>query len=382
MAVQSNDNRHRFAMKFVFRVDASLQIGMGHVMRCLTLAEELAQSGHQCTFVIRAHEGHPDRLIKGRGFHVVLMNVPSSIDTIPRNGGLEDYRSWLGVPWEQDAAETLPVLEHLKPDWLIVDHYALDARWERRMAPLVARTMVIDDLANREHQCDVLLDQNLGRSGSDYDLLVPEECLRLIGPAYALLRPEFARLRECSLARRTKPELGRILISMGGIDRTNVTGRVLSALADIDLPGDVEFDIVLGSSAPHLQEVRARAASMRYCSSVTIDANDMAERMCKADLSIGAAGSTSWERCCLGLPTFLVVTAPNQGSVAGALKSAGAVEIIDLESDWKSRLLCTFAGNRLSETLQKMSVNAASVTSGKGASLVTRTISECAFRNQ
>ena len=361
-------------MKFVFRVDASQQIGMGHVMRCLTLAEELRCLGHDCTFVSRAHKGHPGKLIKVKGFDIVLMEAVGAIETKPENGSLHDYSSWLGVPWEQDAADTLRVLEQLQPEWLIVDHYALGAKWERRVAPSVTRIMVIDDLANREHQCDFLLDQNLGRDGSDYDPWVPVGCVRLIGPAYALLRPEFARLRDCSLARREKPKLTRILISMGAVDQNNVTGQVLSALANSDLPGHVELDIVLGSSAPHVRDVRAQAASMLYRSTVTIDANDMAERMCAADLSIGAAGSTSWERCCLGLPTIMVVLAANQELISRHLQSFGAGVIIESSSmaDKLGKILVSLQGEP--GRLVSMSNACAKVTSGLGSKAVCTAI--------
>src|SRR5690606_12034475 len=109
------------------------------------------------------------------------------------------------------------------PDWLVADHYALDAKCELALINVVGRIMVIDDLANRPHECVLLLDQNLGRLESDYDDLLPENCQRLIGPHYALLRPEFAELRELSLKRRQPPKLKRILVFLGGVDRTNVT---------------------------------------------------------------------------------------------------------------------------------------------------------------
>jgi UDP-2,4-diacetamido-2,4,6-trideoxy-beta-L-altropyranose hydrolase len=172
--------------------------------------------------------------------------------------------------------------------------------------------MVIDDLANRPHECALLLDQNLGRVASDYDGLLPGGCQRLIGPRYALLRPEFAKLREQSLKRRRHPELQRILISLGGVDRTNVTGRVLEALSESSLPTSTELDIIMGAAAPYLDEVRQQAARLPFRATVSVNVRDMAQRMCLADFSIGAAGSTSWERCCLGLPTIVVVLADNQ----------------------------------------------------------------------
>jgi spore coat polysaccharide biosynthesis predicted glycosyltransferase SpsG len=151
----------------------------------------------------------------------------------------------------------------------------------------------------------------------------------LIGPRYALLRPEFAALREQSLSRRKNPELKRILISLGGVDRTNVTGQILTALAHSSLPTSTELDIIMGAAAPYLDEVRQQAARLPFKAMVSVNVKDMAERMRLADMSIGAVGSTSWERCCLGLPAILVVLAENQKSAAAALKKSGAVIITD-----------------------------------------------------
>ncbi len=299
-------------MKVAFRTDASVRIGTGHVMRCLTLADELARQGHQCRFVCREHEGHLGDLIAGKGHGLTLLPSRSDNELALKDHGSDNYALWLGVPWQEDACQTLDALKAWKPDWLVVDHYALNAKWERALADAVGKIMVIDDLANRPHECALLLDQNLGRVASDYDGLLPGGCQRLIGPRYALLRPEFAKLREQSLKRRRHPELKRILISLGGVDRTNVTGRVLEALSESSLPASTELDIIMGAAAPYLDDVRQQAARLPFRATVSVNVRDMAQRMCLADLSIGAAGSTSWERCCLGLPTIVVVLADNQ----------------------------------------------------------------------
>ena len=207
---------------------------------------------------------------------------------------------------------------------MIVDHYSLDARWERRVDDLLGRIMVIDDLADRNHECSLLLDQNLGRKSRDYDHRVPDKCLRLIGPRYALLRPEFREWRGKSLARRQEPKLKRILISLGGVDRTNVTGRVLAALSDTSLLTSTCLDIVMGATAPALMEVQAQVEAMPFEATVSVNVRNMAERMHLADLSIGAAGSTSWERCCLGLPAIMIILAENQQLIAEALASNNA----------------------------------------------------------
>lgn len=311
-------------MRVAFRTDASVQIGTGHVMRCLTLADELTRQGHECWFVCREHDGHLGDLIASKGYDLTLLPSPGNNEPDANDRNSENYALWLGVPQQDDARQTLGPLKAWKPDWLVVDHYALDAQWERSLANAAGKIMVIDDLANRPHECALLLDQNLGRAGSDYDGLVPVGCQRLIGPRYALLRPEFAKLREQSLKRRRNPELRRILVSLGGVDRTNATGRVLEALSESALPRSTELDILMGAAAPYLDDVRQQAARLPFQATVSVNVKDMAQRMCLADLSIGAAGSTSWERCCLGLPSIIVEIADNQAGIVAAVVRAGA----------------------------------------------------------
>lgn len=353
-------------MRVAFRTDASVEIGTGHVMRCLTLADELTRQGHECRFVCREHEGHLGDLIAGKGCGLTLL--PSRIDNEQdtKDSRSDSYARWLGVPWQEDARQTLDALTPWKPDWLVVDHYALDAEWERALATSVGGIMVVDDLANRPHECALLLDQNLGRVQSDYDGLLPVNCQRLIGPGYALLRPEFANLREQSLKRRQHPALKRILISLGGVDRTNVTGQVLDALAESALPASTELDIIMGAAAPYLDEVRQQAARLPFKATVNVNVKDMAERMCLADLSIGAAGGTSWERCCLGLPAVLLVLAENQVAGATALAASGAAVKIDdagqLGATLPSVLEALFEPGRL----ERMSDAAAGITDGNG----------------
>jgi len=316
-------------MRIVFRTDASVLIGTGHVMRCLTLANLLSQYGHDCLFISRSHEGNLNELIKKKGFRLIQLYAPKYFDLSMQNVNEDMYATWLGVPWEDDAYQSLNAVMSFSPDWLIVDHYALDAKWERIMSEVVGKIMVIDDLANRDHECTLLLDQNLGRRFSDYDGLVPAKCHRLIGPKYALLRPEFAQQRMRCLGRQKVAKLNRILISLGGVDNTNVTGQVLDALSRSSLSKSIELDIVMGDSAPYLNYVRLQAKKLPFNATVNVNVTNMAERMSLADLSIGAAGATSWERCCIGLPSIAIVLADNQQMIGAALAEKGAGVVLD-----------------------------------------------------
>lgn len=355
-------------MNVVFRADASLSIGTGHVIRCLTLAEELRRQGHNCQFVCRDHPGHLAGFIVSKGFICELLSNPAVSDTKCVSVNETAHSDWLGVSWELDAEQTLSVVDTLDVDWLVADHYALDARWENKLAYVAKRVMVIDDLADRNHDCDLLLDQNLGSQETDYSNIVPERCVRLIGPRYALLRPEFAELREAALKRRVRPEMQRILISLGGVDSDNVTGKVLNALADSSLPGDTDLDIIMGATAPHLDEVQQMAQQLPFRAGVSVNVNDMADRMCRADLSVGAAGSTSWERCCLGLPSIMVILAENQRNIGNALAQNGCAYLVDTGriADELSPLLSRLMGP--GKELERLAANAELVCDGRGGS--------------
>ncbi|MBD3768372.1 MAG: UDP-2,4-diacetamido-2,4,6-trideoxy-beta-L-altropyranose hydrolase, partial [Gammaproteobacteria bacterium] len=202
-------------MRIAFRVDAALAIGTGHVMRCLTLAHELREQGANCVFICRQHQGHMAGLIQQRGFGCHLLAL-SETPYLPQSDDLA-HAAWLGASWQQDAQQTLALLAE-PVDWMVVDHYAIDARWQASVKVGYQRLLVIDDLADREHLADVLLDQTYGRQVADYQSLVPQQCQLLLGSTYALLRPEFAQWREASLKRRKlQTNIQNILISMGGI---------------------------------------------------------------------------------------------------------------------------------------------------------------------
>lgn len=359
-------------MKVAFRVDASLQIGSGHIMRCLTLAEALRAHGAQCHFISRAHSGHLIEVISQRGFKVnsLLTQVQYAQPAIENIAPTHSH--WLGSTWQTDAQETCAVLIDLQPDWLVVDHYALDQRWEYLAAPYCRHLMVIDDLADRPHHCDLLLDQNLGRQPQDYAALLPAHCKVLTGPDYALLRPEFSALRSYSLQRRkAQPALRQLLITMGGVDQDNATGLVLQALKTCTLPADCKITVVMGLTAPWLENVRELAAQMPWPTEVVVNVDDMAQRMAESDLAIGAAGSTSWERCCLGLPTLMVVLAENQQPGAHAIEAAKAARLIGYVGDIATQLPLAVAELIETNLVSRMSLAASAVTDGHGVTKVS-----------
>ncbi len=363
-------------MTVIFRVDASLEMGSGHVMRCLTLANDLKERGAVCDFLCKEHLGNLIGFIRNQGFKVINLGVPCAAPAYSD----PQYIPWLGATLEDDASACENALNSHKYDWLIVDHYGIDYRWQERLESHYARLAVIDDLANRPHRCNLLLDQTYGRPGSAYQALVSSECEILAGSEYALLRPDFSKFRKTSLERRKHEAFKRILISLGGVDNDNVTEQVLDGLCQSPLPKDLEIVVVMGANAPWLDAVIERAASMPVKTRVLASVSDMASQMCSADLAIGAAGSTSWERCCLGLPTLMLILAENQRYAASLLSSVGAAHLLSSEESLAAQLSESIE-RALNDPLflRNMSTAASEITDGTGASKVGRII-ECLYK--
>lgn len=315
-------------MNIAFRVDASNQIGTGHFMRCLTLADALKQRGAQIRFVSRhTPEYLRDMLVeKGHEF-MVLDSSPSG--AIP--DGLS-HAHWLGTSQHADAQDTVQALSDQIWDWLIVDHYALDARWESVFHQTAKKIMVIDDIADRQHDCDILLDQNFyADMNTRYTGKVPQHCQVLLGPRYALLREEFRCLHE-----QVKPRTGpikRILIFFGGVDADNYTGRAIEALFNIVIP-DLHVDVVIGAQHPFREKLELTCAEHGFFCHV--QTKRMAELMAAADLAIGAGGSATWERCCLGVPTLTICAADNQNKQLDDAASEGLLYAPELKDELTS----------------------------------------------
>lgn len=296
-------------MTVYVRADASAAIGTGHVYRCLALADLLERHGRAVTFVCRRFPGDLVEAVRARGFPVLELGAAQ-----PGDG------SWLGVPLAREIADAQAVLAAAErpPGWVVVDHYELDARWEAAVRRLGPRVLALDDLADRPHAADVVLDATPGGPERYAGRVAPGTRL-LLGPRFALVRDGFVRVRE-----RPRPRTGaiaRVLVFYGGIDATNETAKALRALRAVR--ADLAIDVVLGPAAVHRAAAAAEAAldrRARVCGAH----EDMAELMASADLALGAGGSASWERCFAGLPALVTAVAPNQVDVARRLARAGA----------------------------------------------------------
>lgn len=343
------------------RADASSKIGSGHVMRCLTLADALSELSNKVVFICKDHSSNLINKIIDAGYEVKGLSATSGNDVDSPLAHAE----WLGGTQEDDAVKTIAAIKSVDVDWMIVDHYAIDECWHKKIRPHVKRIFVIDDLGDRKHDCDILLDQNLGATKEKYQEMAPKDCELLLGPQYALLRPEFARWREKSLERRNYvKEPKNILVSMGGVDPQNITANVISELSKISALADVEVNVVLGGQSPHIDAIEMLAKKSSLKISVHVDTKQMAELMSQADLSIGASGSSSWERCALGLPTISYVIADNQKSIARELVKNGASITI------QSTNYLSDAIGKITDSLNAFSLASAELVDGLGTSKV------------
>jgi UDP-2,4-diacetamido-2,4,6-trideoxy-beta-L-altropyranose hydrolase len=314
-------------MKVAFRVDASVQIGSGHVMRCLTLADGLAQRGADIRFVSRHMPEYLAQLIVAKGYDWAQLDNAEVADKLDELA----HASWLGCSQAEDALVSLQALSDTVWDWLVVDHYALDFRWESELRQAARHILVIDDIADRRHDCDMLLDQNYYRDmHARYAGKVPEHCRLLLGLRYVLLREEFRRLR-ASIVPRQGP-VRRILIFFGGLDADNHTGSVMQSLFEMGLT-DIQVIVVIGAQHPKRPEIEATC--LRHGFDCHVQTGRMAELMAAADLSIGAGGGAMWERCCLGLPTIAIATAENQRMQIADAAMAGLVYSPDSTHDFE-----------------------------------------------
>jgi UDP-2,4-diacetamido-2,4,6-trideoxy-beta-L-altropyranose hydrolase len=320
-------------MRIVFRADASSRIGSGHVMRCLTLSDALRERGAECRFVCCAHEGHLMDHIRRRGYLVHDLPTPS------KNTLFESdlpHASWHGVDWSTDAQETRKFLADTKLDWIITDCYALDYRWESALRSSCKRLMVIDDLADRRHDCDLLLDQNYGSSSERYAGLVSDGCTQLHGPEFALLKPIYAQRRAELSVRSAKIE--RVLIYFGdGVVPMDLPGMALGAFQAPELK-KIELDIVVGPSYAQKEELEATAAN-RGRTHIHTQLPDLSELIAKADVAIGAGGATTWERCCLGLPSIVISIADNQRPACDALERGDLIQYLGQVGDVSSDVI-------------------------------------------
>jgi len=386
-------------LNILIRVDASLNIGSGHVIRCLTLAKKIKEKDKNVNiiFVCRAHQGHMHENIEASGFICLLLdNDKESEKNIETDElGKNEYLSWLGCSLAQDVKQTIEIakkysLQHFSNatyDWLLCDHYAIEKTWQKRMREIVNNIFVIDDLANREHDCNVLLDQTFNCKKNKYVNKIKEGTLQLLGTNYALLGNDYSKLRTRKLLQNRNNALQprKILIFMGGSDKQNWTLKVLRVLncfiKESTVFLDIDVNIVIGAQYQYERELYSVISECPFKVNLLKNISSMAKTIAGSDLAIGAGGGSSWERCCLALPTLTCVVADNQSELSEKLENFGAIIKWRTVSELLTELKGLFSSkNRLS----KISLAASKVCDGEGASRVSDMIlnmNELSIRN-
>lgn len=334
-------------IRTIFLTAASPRIGGGHVLRCLALAEGLQKHGIDPVFAVDKVTVSTVGLLRSSPFRII--EVTDAMD-----------RSLIGAVG----------------DVVVFDGYDLDEAVERRWRGISIR-VVIDDLADRRHDCEVLVDHSPGRLRAHYSTLVPSECELLVGPSFALLRPEFRQLRGQALARRSRAVIPRrILVAMGLTDLEGITRRVVEGA--LKAGRGLEFDVVTGRGAISLPWLHAMADRLPLKVHVDLDAKGMAHLMARADIAIGGGGGTSLERCCMGLPSLVVLLVENQRLIAESLERLGAIRVVgDLAEVTPERIAEALAAFVDDEGKARECARiAASIVDGRGADKVCQVILE------
>lgn len=363
-------------MRVIFRVDSSVIMGSGHVMRCLTLADELRYLGAKVSFICRELQGNMCKFINRKGYEVFSLPYFKDFEL-----DILETTTWFGTDLKTEIRQMKEVLNAVQGvDWLILDHYAADIMWEKEMRPFVKNIMVIDDLANREHDCDLLLDQNLYQNMAiRYKGLLPKNCLELLGPEFALLRPEFREFKR--LGKTRAGEINRVLVFFGGTDPTNETSKTLEAIKAIDQGFKFKVDVVVGQSNPNKEDIKRQCLELPlvtfYC-----QVENMAELMARADLAIGAGGVSTWERCCVGLPSLIISVAKNQVDISREAAKRGVGIYIGPSSEVSSKQIFkeSLALLREPEVVNRFSKAASDLVDGLGATRVGQILSKINWR--
>ena len=317
-------------MNVAIRVDASEKIGVGHLARCKNLADRLAENGCKVMFISRDLGGPFLEGLRQSPYELIVLPAPGAMGSCEAERNPGSHGNWLETSWELDACQTVTALEeHPDLDWLVVDHYGIDGHWHREVKRSALQIFVIDDLADRTLECDLLLNQSYwGKETGLYQDLVPGKCVVLTGPEHTLMARNVHKT--CDINRNDK--VNRILVSFGGADNNNLSAEAMEVL-HIVLPPKVEVDLVVGRGNPNITELHAYGR--RRNTTVRTNVKDLAPLIINADLGIGAGGVTSLERAYFRLPSLVKVASFNQVQTLREMSRIGAAKLYENPSELK-----------------------------------------------
>ena len=343
------------------RVDSGYDIGFGHAIRCLSLAQTLKKMNFEICFISKKERGNISKLFEDKGFTVYY--IQNNYSKSKKNDIIKN-----------DVNQTVKIItkHKAKSSWIIVDHYDLDFKWEKSLRKFVDKIIVIDDLV-RKHDCDLLLDQNYNKNlKTRYDKLVPRKCIKLLGPKYALLRGEFLILRKSVKPRKN---FKRILISFGGSDPTNETGKVLSAIKILKTKKQFlkEIDVVISNSDKNKDKIEQLCNSIPNAKFYQ-NVYKIGRLMYKADLAVGAGGSSIWERFCLGLPTIVSIVANHQQETTKALAEKECLINVGLAKNLSVKKYVGIFENLDIKKLRSISKSSLKIVDGNGSFRVAKKI--------
>jgi UDP-2,4-diacetamido-2,4,6-trideoxy-beta-L-altropyranose hydrolase len=334
--------------KIIFRADASSRMGTGHIMRCLSLAEHLQKAGGKAVFVMSETLPSLNTRLESKGVDFL------EIDVIP--GGFED------------AGQTAQIVKDLSASWIVLDGYHFNSLYQKKIKDSGLRLLVVDDIGSVDYYfADIVLNQNLYADKSMYANKESYTSL-LLGTCYVLLRPEFSKW---SKWRRTfAKDNSNILVTLGGSDEKNFTGKVIEAIQEIN-SGKLDVVVIVPNNS-HYEELESSIKKSKIHIQFKKNVENMSDLMAWADIAVSASGTSSWELAFMGLPTLCVAIADNQCQVVEALSKVG----VSVNLGWYESVTSSKMAEEISELLfdvdrrTAMSKRGRNLVDGRGAERV------------
>lgn len=338
-------------LKIGFRVEGDAEIGIGHVVRCLSLAKTLTHHGHSVVFFCASSLA--TRLVEESGFRVVNLKPPSL--HFEENGLKDEVHKFF-----------LSILSNLDLDILVVDMYEVDVEWFSSVRPYPKKLVYVDGLNKEKYPVDIIINGNVHAERMGYVTNQGQQLL--IGPKYNLLSPEFRMVGEKAI----RASIKNILITTGGADRCHVSEHIVSLLACSIVPNDAVVNVVVG---PAFQETSNLENLAKEYAKIVLHKgkSNLKDLMMDADVAISAGGSTMYELCACGTPTIAFVYADNQLMLVSELERLGCVISLGWYRDINHESLANAFGQLNSATIRKnVSRKMQSVVDGRGTERICR----------